>query len=61
MTDSSAQVSSALLAAVTDNVRSSLAALRTFLVPELSLAAKQQFRAHFCCEVRDSVLVAHLD
>jgi hypothetical protein len=54
-------VSSALLAAVTDNVRSSLAALRTFLDPELSFAAKQQFRAHFCREVRDSVLVAHLD
>merc|ERR550519_3221985 len=49
-----------LLAAIADNVRTTLTCLQTFLDPELSFSSKSQFRSKFCKSVRDDVLVSHL-
>ena len=54
------EVNTGLLAAIADNVRSTLSCLQTFLDPELSFSSKNMFRSQFCKSVREDVLVAHL-
>jgi len=54
------EVSTALLTAIADNVRSTFDTLQTFLDPELSFSAKTYYRNTFCMTmVQDGVLLEH--
>jgi len=54
------EISTALLTAIADSVRSTFNTLQTFLDPELSFSVKTYFRTTFCISmVQDGVLMSH--
>jgi len=55
-----AELSTGLLTAIADNVKSSVDILQTFLEPELSFSTKSSFRSNFCSNlVIEGVVMSH--